>query len=145
MFLLSACGDSKYEGMDDRVIPYVQRFEQDMKIDLSYSKMSINIAPLKGDLTGVCYLTETGDYKHITLDPIWLNGSDLSKEETVYHELGHCVYRMGHLDDKITEPQYGTQIPGSIMNSYTIGGTWYYKEYRQKYIEAFKKYRYISL
>lgn len=129
--LLTSCG-SPYT-IDPDVLPYVQSFEKEFGVKVEFS---IDLAPLNNGLSGVCYRGEK--YRHITIDKsYWDHASILAKEETVYHELGHCVFNFEHIDNYVNID--GVVIPGSIMFHGTIGNSWYYLYYHKEYLEAFKR------
>lgn len=119
-------GSVPYRNMDARVIRYVKSFER--YYGKNIPNINIKFRDLPGHTGGVCYTLT----KKIEIDePKWKNDKDeYSKEEVIFHELGHCVLNLGH-DYHIKR---GTRCPISIM--YYKGASYKrcYRKYRPYYI-----------
>ena len=75
----------------------------------------------------------------IRINPIfWSTHKDnfASKEELMYHELGHCILDRGHNDNLLPN----SPIAYSIMNSYHIGPQYYEANYSEYMKELFGVY-----
>lgn len=67
----------------------------------------------------------------------WPSMSEYSREQLIWHEMGHCMLDKGH-EDFIYQASNGN-IPGSIMNSYHINQSVYLANkayYISQYINA---------
>lgn len=84
---------------------------------------------------GVCIRYAPNDPKNtIEIDKIyWAVLSELSREQLILHELGHCVLGLNHDSTLITLGAY-TNVPKSIMYPYEFGYAPYYNDYRSYYI-----------
>lgn len=107
------------------LVPYIESFEE-------YSNMSITVdfyfVDLEDNYIGKCYQREF--YQYILVDKSWWDSaSDLSKEQLIFHELGHCVLLKKHNTNKLPD-----WCPESIMNPYHIGN-YCYGKYRDYYLE----------
>ena len=51
----------------------------------------------------------------------WNASNEVQRQETVNHELGHCLLSLGHNDSTTNT------IPDSIMNTYSISRSYYYQ------------------
>lgn len=52
----------------------------------------------------------------------WSQFSEWDKRQLMFHELGHCILRLGH-NDSVN----ANNVPTSIMNTYHFGA-WYYNQ-----------------
>ncbi len=136
----TACGNPVVT-VDPAIAPYVQRFEQ--QIGVKANGISINFADLTGDTSGICYYNLSP--RQIYLSRFyWDHDNDMGKEQTVYHELGHCLFNFQHNADTVHTFD-GYDIPGSIMNPLAFGNYWFYPLYHALYIEAYKHNTIINL
>lgn len=55
------------------------------------------------------------------------------REQLIYHELGHCVFKLDHNENWTQMNQ--EMIPESIMFPATFGCFYFYKKYKQYYIK----------
>jgi len=93
-------------------LPYVNSFEEEFAV-----KVRVPVISRKLDLStaGVCYVWSDG-YREIQINSMhWSNFSEEQKEQLIFHELGHCVFNLGH-DDSMLE--YRRDCPNSIMRSF---------------------------
>lgn len=114
--------ERSYPGVDERLWPYFQRFEEagidrGFDVDLVASRITGVIENLDGEhVAGQC--TTFGSFRpgRVTLDAeFWSRASDLFKEFIVFHELGHCYLDRGHREDAFSN---GRCV--SIMRSGTL-------------------------
>lgn len=133
----TACGRAPVLQIDEPFKPYVQRFEQlsiergngvqivDLKV--SFGKMQSEYengaCEIIGDNTPTVYINEV----------TWNRLTDIDREALIFHELGHCVLRRGHIDEIEEDGS-----PKSLMHPYRIQ-TRIYEMHEQKYVvELFK-------
>lgn len=125
----SRVGGSDQSSVEDTIAPYFQRFED--RIGVSTEGISGATSYLSGQLIGQCTITETGA-RIVEVDAnYWSKATDSQKEETIFHELGHCAMGLGHNAEKNSDG-----CPVSIMYPYALGNSpcylsdkpWYYQE-----------------
>jgi len=64
---------------------------------------------------GLCATSKIGNSATITISvSYWQEASELERSALIYHEVGHCVFRLGHYEDD----------PTSIMYPYTFREEW---------------------
>lgn len=92
MFL--GCGEPP---VDQRVKEYVRRFEAACNVE---SNASIVFGPMPApNWVGFC---RRGTREVFLDEPFWDWATDLSREQIIFHELGHCVLdQMEHREDSI--------------------------------------------
>lgn len=133
----SACGsehDYKDKKIDSEFKDLIELFEkeQDVKVDVDVIFNSLNPPTV-----GMCYFfrdTTTQDKTgvRIEIDPeFWFDSSKITKEELLFHELGHCILDRDH----DTTVLYGT-IPKSVMYPYVF--TTSYSLFREYYVNELK-------
>lgn len=130
---MTACG--KFEAakskrmVDPRLEPYVQTFEKAYRV---IANLSVQVGKIDPAWAGVCY-----GNSRVVISQDWflydLGPYNLGLEETVLHELGHCVLGLDH-DDSILTSGPAAWCPTSIMFSYMISGTGCYETHREYYI-----------
>jgi hypothetical protein len=143
LLLLTACkkesknaviipgGGTIEEGLPSTV-PYVDTFIE-YRI-LSGGPGSVGSAVIQftselGQYTlGVCYMG-TGQIR--INQNLWRVLNNLSREELIFHELGHCLFNRYHENSLLPNGR-----PASIMNQYHLGATIYSGNYRY-YLEEF--------
>lgn len=108
---------------------YVEKFQAESGIQTLNIKMSF-INDFDDEVVGSCRYSKP--IRKIIISQIfWKNASLASREQLIYHELGHCVLNKPH-DDSLTIIN-GEYIPNSVMNSYMISD-YFYVKYRDHYI-----------
>ena len=109
MFLLCSCGVNLTNvSIPLAIAPYSAAFEQRHVIHGIQWKFDSLPNPVIGRCTLASHLIE--------LDvTYWASATDTQREETVTHELGHCILGRGH--DNAVNAQ-GT--PVSLMNAYLL-------------------------
>lgn len=130
-FLLASCAGFVPNKTDPVFIQYIERFENDTQRTVT---VPITFMSNK-EYAGWCKTYSNG-YRLIEIDhEYWQNSDDLAKEQLIYHELGHCVLNRGHSNTLVPHPEYGYNIPNSIMYFRAFGGSLFYGDYRSHYIE----------
>lgn len=133
-------------GVDDKVKPYVQRFDEWGKRlkgpQYEVPEMNISVGPINdfniGLITptaiGIC-LFFTKPRTIIISEDFWETASDVEKEMVVFHELGHCALSRMHKHAKGPWGHPMSLMYPSIFSSYT------YRSSRGYYIdELFNPY-----
>lgn len=120
LFLLISCGKVPFDKINtDRpyVIKktnplfsaYVKQFESDFNVKV---KIPIVFEKLNPHYAGTCYIWSDG-YRQISINKNhWDSYSEEQREQLIFHELGHCVYNLGHND------LHENNCPVSIMRSF---------------------------
>lgn len=83
----------------------------------------------------LCYNYNNTSKNYIEVDPEEYNKlSDSEKEETIYHELGHCLLNREHDETILKASSYGIprSIPKTIMYPYVFGK--FYLQYKNYYV-----------
>jgi hypothetical protein len=135
LLTLSGCAPAY---MEPEITPYANSFGQYMSVDLH--DVSIKFGDLRSSskerVLGVCR-TADGHSGDITIDrSAWLEMDEISREQLIWHELGHCALARGHAD-MLVLTDCGL-MPGSIMYPYFFGGDECYRNKIMMYKEALK-------
>jgi len=90
---------------------------------------------------GMCsyYYNYDGVYNTIRINPdYWYNISQYQKEQLMFHELAHCIYKLQHDTTIVTLRTYNNKMkcPKSIM--YPILFDTCYNNYRTYYLEELR-------
>lgn len=113
---------------DSRFDSYVQSFEDEYG-----SKVTVPIvfkATERGH-AGVC-IKWTNGYREININKIyWDSINELQREQLIYHELGHCVLDLGHVDNHFWS--FIWRCPVSIMRSWAFSSREVDKCYDREY------------
>ena len=121
LFLLVSCGSSKKDVYDnpDGVAPggptdsefahYIEEFEDDTGTSVSH--IPIQMGELKDSAAGVCYRWGSGEVKIVIDREVWEYVDHVTKHFLIWHELGHCGFKLGHFDGRKEDG-----CPKSIMN-----------------------------
>ena len=88
---------------------------------LNDEPVPIGLADLSDNKVGACFMYQNGDPAYIKISRVhWSEMSDNSRKALIYHELGHCLLKLGHQDDfdLIKDPDHDIfiVIKLSIMN-----------------------------
>jgi len=114
--------------IEPEFLSYVEEFK--LKTGLQHSvKMSFGDIE-KEDVIAYCYNYSNLKKNYIVVDRTNYNElSDLEKEETIFHELGHCILFRNHDETilKATETRLKYNLYKSIMYPYVFGGVKYQK------------------
>jgi len=136
---LIACGQLNLEEVEREIDPrfqaYVLDFEMRTGID---NKVAITFQQIEQeDVIAICYDYKNLRKNYIIVDPeMFETLSDSEKEETIYHELGHCMMNKKHDETVYKRTQY-PQLPvaslyKSIMYPYVFGT--FYSRYKNYYV-----------
>lgn len=114
----------------DEVSAYVVRFSQiggDRGAPVAIDDLIIRFADIPNPFeNGACEVAGNAT-PQVTLDVhAWASMDDAEREALVFHELGHCVLRRRHRDDRIQG------VPKSVMYTYALNSsiyTYYYDSY----------------
>lgn len=129
-----------FSGVHKDIKPLVELFEQEgtlilgrpvkvSDIDIGFGKADYVNEDLGWGTAGICF--PEGPRLLIIIDKeFWDRAKQPSREELVFHELGHCILNREHRDDAMA---YSEKFPASIMNSYTISPDTYTR-FRDHYI-----------
>lgn len=82
------------------------------------------------DTLAICYYEFTP--RVLIGTDFWAWAAPLTREQVIFHELGHCLLRRSHNDDSILYE--GSYIPESIMSRYLFP-EYYYETYRDYYLD----------
>ncbi len=115
-------------GIDDRVLPYFERFETEggvrgQSVDIRSLSIGAVIESTTDEALGQCVYSERrGLFIRIDIQ-YWNTANDLEKEFIVFHELGHCFLKRDH-DDGRDANGWCTSIMtsgnGSCKNHYNL-------------------------
>lgn len=134
LFLVS-CGDIKDmiykktpapapKSSNAELLTYVEKFERLYGINVT---VPVNFKDIEHGRAGVCYLWSSG-YAEIEIDPdFWQTFTEEQREQLVFHELGHCVFKRQH-DNTTTD-----NCPTSVMRSYMFNTLEIYQCYLPRY------------
>ncbi len=90
---------------------------------------------------GICYYGGSTMLANIRINhKLWMNYTQYAKEELIFHELGHCLYKLDHDEEKKTLPVLGKfrECPKSLMNSHQSVGNECYSSNRDYYINEMR-------
>lgn len=128
----------RYSGIEERLQPYFIDFKKEMSSNGIDLDLDVVFATVSGefDTEVIAYCNNiTSFQKIIRYNPYYFfNSSEESRLATVYHELGHCMFDIDHIDgnEKGLVGEYGNLCPDSLMTTYgdTYNGCFFkYKEY----------------
>jgi hypothetical protein len=129
--MLIGCGQQPQRSTNKEFIPYIERFTRATTIT---PDISINFNKLE-DYVGVCFIFNNGQRK-IEIDAqFWDEADDLTREELLFHELGHCVLNRDHDLTLTSHSDYDYNFPNSIMYPYVFGGAPFYEQFKDHYWE----------
>ncbi len=132
IIMLSACGlPRQYESHPD-FDDLKHKFEQETGVQVTVPIIYDGLGP---ETVALCEEFHDG-YKVIRVNTLyWESMGYGGKEETVYHELGHCQLNRDH-SELLTQPSsYVYAIPNSIMYPYIFGDASFYWIFREHYVE----------
>ena len=109
--------------VDAELSVYLERFEDDMGVTIP-DHLSINVVETlenvyNSNVDAVCWSRGGVGEKIEIRRSRWEELSEASREQLLYHELGHCVLDKGHKSGNRWGSQ-GYWCPPSIMNPYTF-------------------------
>ncbi|MEE3080439.1 MAG: hypothetical protein VX341_13960 [Bdellovibrionota bacterium] len=108
---------------DEKKCPECEALQEQFIEDfnLNDDPIKIGLDDLEDNRVGACYIYTSGEPAYIKISRShWKNLSINTKKALIYHELGHCLLGLGHIDsfELIEDPKYHTLliIKLSIMN-----------------------------
>lgn len=117
------------EFIDDEFIEYVISFEDLAGTTVDFVEItfrSLDEPTIGVATTGVNPVT-------VHIDPeFWFSNDHFQREQLMFHELAHAVYKMPHDNAVIFSGDINREIPASIMNSKLIPA-WIYFRYHEYY------------
>ena len=148
IILLTGCGQEQIRdhitgaptkpftyALEAELSPYWDRFTE--VIGVPSRQVAGFFTTLDVPTVGLCTSYSEG-LRKIEIDPtFWAKSNPLTREQLIFHELGHCVLNLDHNSNMIDLHEAG-QIPESIMYPYVFGDQPYYEEYRNYYLKELK-------
>ena len=124
--------------IEDRYSPYVKAFEARAAMvgqNIVVNDLTIQSVPSIDDPSIIAVCAKTPDNSTvplITVSQEWWPKLDVySRENVIFHEMGHCVLNRGHRSDG------NNGLALSIMNPYIFGGSGYTTNYLHYIHELF--------
>jgi len=129
----------KYDVETEDLERYVEEFERLSvgRNEKHVTALVVKFADLEDPVTGLCELY-TKQSPVISIDrSYWAGADDAERENLMFHELGHCVLRRGHLetrkDLKPVSIMFPSLIPfhykgdrvGYVNELFSIEGDWF--------------------
>lgn len=142
LLILVGCGkdynpDLNRPHVNTDLATYVNRFVQVADLlghPVSLGRIQVNfVNTMEGSAIGKCYsgiMTPRVEVNRSYWERAGVTNS--SREQLIFHELGHCLLGRGHRNDE--SYLYGTFIPLSVMNSYAFG-SWKYENNWNYYMQ----------
>lgn len=140
-FLLAACAQEKMTNIAPDFRTFALRFQEEaakqgVHVEINNVKIAFDDEyPLNGNTLGVCRYGGPLVVPEIYISRYYWNSSDLSswssKEQLMFHEMGHCILNRRHRNDTVNGYQ------ASIMNSYHFAGPLYENNYNAYMAELF--------
>jgi len=134
--ITSACGSidlTRDVYVEPEFMAYVEDFQMQTGltniIPISFKKIEEEY------IIALCYNYNNTSKNYIEIDRDEFNQlNDAEKQETIYHELGHCLLNRAHDETILKSTTYGikTSIPKTIMYPYVFGSK--YLQYKQYYV-----------
>lgn len=138
LLALTSVGCGKKGIVDPKLQVYMDRFSQDIGVDVSY--IDAKFGTLEGITVGVC--KQGAFLSEITIDRgYWDFTTASDREELVMHELGHCALNLNHNEGRIPV----TNCPISIMFPYVFGSDVCYTGNRPHYIAQLKASKNLTM
>ena len=136
-FLSTSCADPReFKTVPKEIKKYYKRFQGFYGIDPSYITAGFvkRIGEEGNHCTAVaeCRVYSNGyfGWREIVIERAeWDKMGDYGREELIFHELGHCVFRLEHVEETRAD-----DCAISIMYPYIFGDSWCYSHYRDELI-----------
>lgn len=120
---------------------HANNFDKDF--DTNSSDLRIVFDSLGENRAGVCYAFDSGEPYYIAVDSEeWGKLTPLQKELLIYHELGHCMLGLDHIDEMESvlseEGSLRANLKLSIMHSslFDVFQVAYYQIFKEDYKDA---------
>lgn len=120
LITLIGCAAPQHNGMHapPEFLPYLVSFHQEAlkrAIVLNFESVTVEFGPMQSE-EWLAYC-EMGRVLHIVVEPgLWASMSASEREQTIYHELGHCILKQGHRFNSIMAP-YGFYSPAAYTDN----------------------------
>lgn len=133
---LASCGQSPpATAIDADLAPYFEMFEN--AIGVSTEGISGKIDEISSAYLGTCTLDEAANIKLVEINKYyWARSTDDERENTVFHELGHCAMGLSHIN---TLDKYG--CPTSIMYYAEFPHQYCFELFRQNYYDELRSHK----
>lgn len=141
-----------YQRTCDECEVYREEFEGDLQTSTNY--IPIIFQELETGKAGICYQYKGGGAIAITIDPeVWGNLTPAGRKILVFHELGHCVLGLDHVDVRLQVKESGEDskrfmsVQGSIMSAYlpAVYSASFLLLYWDEYVEALRDGRSVNM
>jgi hypothetical protein len=130
--MLSACGVPHYYESNSDFDQLKFQFQRETGVKITTPIIYDN---LDKETIALCEIFED-NYRVIRVNSFyWEKLGKGGKEETIYHELGHCELNRDHSETLTQTGLYSYRIPNSIMYPYEFGDASYYWIFREHYLE----------
>lgn len=127
LLTLVGCGKAvDKRSVDATLASYVEAFESAWGHRINFP---VRFATIDQQYAGWCIVYGGGDRVIEISNHWWQYMGDGGKEETVFHELGHCALNLDH-----NETLDAQNRPISIMYPVVFGDYWYYSANRNAYL-----------
>lgn len=136
LLLLSSCGpQTVFYKKDPRLDKYVNSFNTYYNVEYVGSYYIEKDWSDGSKDIGICRRLHSNSHHNVIVikESYWNTATEASREQLMFHELGHCVLRLSHNDNMWTDG-----CPSSIMNTVHLSDACYNK-YRWYYLEDLKK------
>lgn len=132
--MLLACGPriaNQNREVDSELEEFVSSFEKELGHSISFKVTFMNAT---NNLAGICHRNADGTREVDIVREFFDKTSYFSKEQVMFHELGHCELWREHNETFIFLD--GRSVPQSIMFPYAFDNDELviYEKYRQQYI-----------
>ena len=99
--LLTSCGPSnasfKNSNVNNTFTGFVAMFEELMSTKVQYT--TISFRSQASPQVGLCLYQKGGKENYIYVDPsFWAKASFIEQTSLIFHELGHCHYKLAHIE-----------------------------------------------
>lgn len=125
---------SAISSVDPEIQVYFSRFESIIGVGtagINGEKVSLPFSSL-----AMCVIDTVGNRTVQVAIYYWKAATDSQKEETIFHELGHCAMGLQHIYD--LRPDH---CPVSIMYPYEFGDTLCYENNKEYYYQELQSHK----
>jgi hypothetical protein len=133
MLALSGCSNTLQ--IDSEMQPYVDRFEIETGTHITDLKTSFGPTE-RPEEVAYCFLRDYETPEIVFDRAYWNSFTDLQREQVMFHELGHCIFKRLHRDDK----RPNSRAPASVMYHKMFDES-AYELYHSEYIQELKEGR----
>ena len=140
LFLIGCGPHVAFKMKDERLTPFIQKFENyyGVKYRGSYTLIK-EWYPKNDSRLAYCYMNEIVENSNhnaiFVKEEYWNKATEISREQLMFHELGHCALKLNHDDTMMGEDP---KCAVSLMHSYHQSDECYIK-YKDYYLEEMIK------